>query len=388
MTDSTIKRVLVTGVSGQDGSYMADYLLANTPHLIFGMVRRTAKPDYSNLTGALANPRFKLVTGDLTDAHSIDSLVAEIKPDYFINLGAQSFVGSSWKLPELTQQTNANGVQHCLEAVRKHVPHCRFYAAGTSEEFGAVEYSPQDEKHPARPQSPYGASKVAARQHVRVYRESYGLYAVQGWLFNHESPRRGEEFLTRKVTKGVARIAAAIKAGTPFEPIELGNLHAKRDWSHAEDFVEGIWRMMNQEPPPENVAEISIGGKPVERLTPLVLGWDPQEYVLASGEIHTVREFVEKAFAAADIGGQWAGSGIGETYVTHACWDEGQKRPVGHGVVSTLVRINPAFYRPAEVNLLWGDASRARTELGWQPRHSFDDLVAEMVRADLKDAGL
>lgn len=389
------KRVLVSGVTGQDGSYMVDYLLTNTDHLVYGMVRRTAKPDYGNLAAALANPRFKLVTGDLTDAQSIEELVAEIKPDYFINFGAQAFVGVSWKLKDLTEHTNSDGVRYCLEAIRKHVPQCHFYNAGTSEEFGEVEYSPQDEKHPPRPQSPYGASKVAARQHVRVFRESYGLYAVQGWLFNHESKRRGQDYVTRKITLGVARIAAAIKAGQPFEPIELGNLDAKRDWSHAEDFVEGIWRMVNQEDHREAMRGV----------LPQHLSRCLEEYVLASGETHTIREFVEKAFAAAGIialqtaqgsqGNQqvqmrWHGTGADEIYelggmvtcVSDSGWDS------SWGYWKPLVRINPAFYRPAEVHTLHGDASRARTELGWQPRHTFDDLVAEMVAHDLKEAGL
>jgi GDPmannose 4,6-dehydratase len=267
-----------------------------------------------------------------------------------------------------------------------HAPQCRFYSAGSSEQWGDVAYSPQDEKHPLRPRSPYGAAKCAAAHLVKVYRESFGLYAVHGILFNHESERRGEEFVTRKITLGVARIARAVKDGQPFEPIELGNLDAKRDWSHAEDFVEGIWRMVNQVAPAENVAEVSIGGKVVEGLTPLVLGWEPQEYVLASGETHTVREFVEKAFAAAGFQGAFwdreepiAERGHLETYE----WINTATN-TGH----TLVGQNPAFLRPAEVELLLGNATRARTELGWTPKVSFDELVTRMVRSDLAAVGL
>jgi len=376
MTSSTPKKVLVTGVTGQDGSYMVDYLLANTDHLIYGMVRRTAKPDLSNLNLSINNPRFQLVVGDLSDSASIDNVVRQIKPDYFINLAAQSFVKSSWDIPEMTFDVDAVGVIRCLEAIRKHVPQCRFYNAGSSEEYGNVITSPQDETHPARARSPYGAAKVAARQIVKVYRESYGLYAVQGLLYNHESERRGEEFITRKVTLGVARIAKAIKDGVPFEPIELGNLDAKRDWSHAEDFVDGIWRMVNQEHHGVDVFYAQPDGRLLVK---------PSEYVLASGETHKVREFVEKAFDAAGLPGDWAGTGIHETYRTYIA-DSYIKDVEANS--SCYVRINPAHYRPAEVELLLGNSSRARAELGWSPKVSFDDLVTRMVKHDLAAVGL
>lgn len=344
-------KVIITGTVGQDGSNMIDYLLANTEHEIYGMVRRSATPNYENIKDAMNNPRFQLVIGDLSDSHSIDNLVKEIKPDYFINLAAQSFVGSSWQLPEQTFDVNAVGVMRCLEAIRKHAPACRFYNAGSSEEFGEVEFSPQTELHPLRPQSPYGASKTAARHIVRVYRKSYNLYAVQGYLFNHEGPRRGEEFVTRKITMGVARIKNAIDLGREFEPIELGNLDAKRDWSDSEDFVEGIWKMLNQS--------------------------EPKEYVLSSDETHTIREFVEKAFEIAGISGTWAmHNGLG-----------GITNPQNEEFVNSqtvLVRINPKFYRPAEVQLLWGDSTLARKDLNWKPKISFDQLVKRMVNNDVQ----
>lgn len=380
-----IKKIIVTGVTGQDGSYMVDYLLKNTHHMIYGMVRRTAKPDYSNLSQSIDHPRFKLVVGDLSDSSSIDSLVKEILPDYFINLAAQSFVGSSWKLPEQTIDVTAVGVVRCLEAIRKHAPYCRFYSAGSSEQFGDVIYAPQDEKHPQRPRSPYGVAKCAAACAVKVWRESYNLYAVHGLLFNHESERRGEEFLTRKVTLGVARIAKALLQGQNFEPIELGNLEAKRDWSHAEDFVDGIWRMLNQEVHNhalnqhcKHAAKLSASHEEPERQFAGWLSSQLQEYVLASGETHTVREFVEKAFAVASIEGRWVKDvnnpiPESERFV-------GAKDAFGY---RTLVKINPAFYRPAEVDLLWGDNSKAREELGWQPKVSFDELVQRMVESDL-----
>ncbi len=382
---STPKKVIVSGVSGQDGSYMVDYLLANTDHLVYGMVRRTAKPDYGNLESALNNSRFQLVVGDLSDSQSIDNLVRRIKPDYFINLAAQSFVGSSWDIPEMTFDVDAVGVIRVLEAIRKHAPQCRFYGAGSSEELGGVLYSPQDEKHPPCARSVYGAAKVAARQITKVYRESYGLYAVQGLLFNHESERRGEEFVTRKITLGVARIARAIKDGKSFEPIELGNLDAKRDWSHAEDFVDGMWRMLNQsyhehdgvpaiDASPEWWAEYD------KRQDARRKAWQPTEYVLASGETHTVREFIEKAFKIADIPMCWTGQGETEVGYTRLLpiaeeWED-------------LVRVNPAFYRPADVELLLGNATRARKELGWSPKVTFDQLVERMVKHDLAAVGL
>lgn len=350
------KKVIVTGVTGQDGSYMVDYLLANTPHLVYGMVRRTAKPDFTNLSLSINNPRFQLVTGDLSDSSSLDHLVRKIKPDYFINLAAQSFVKASWDVPEQTFDVGATGVLRCLEAIRKNAPACRFYNAGSSEEFGDVICAPQNEGHPLRPRSPYGAAKAAARHIVKVYRESYGLYAVQGLLFNHESERRGEEFITRKVTLGVARIMAAARSYQTIEPIELGNLDARRDWSHAEDFVDGIWKMLNASA--------------------------PREYVLSSGSTHTVREFVEKAFLAAGaLDVDWIKSDKPEDeFLKAALYINRTSAAQTHVVVT----INPAFYRPAEVELLLGDSSLARKELGWSPKISFDQLVDRMVKHDLK----
>lgn len=353
------KKVLISGCTGQDGSYMADYLLANTDHEIYGMVRRTAKPDWSNMEKALKNPRFHTIVGDLSDSQSVDNVVKAVMPDYFINLAAQSFVGSSWTIPEQTFDIGALGVIRCLEAIRKHVPSCRFYNAGSSEEFGDVQYIPQDEKHPLRPRSPYGAAKAAARHAVKVWRESYNLYAVQGALFNHESERRGEEFVTRKITLGIARIAHALKNGKyNFEPIVLGNVDAKRDWSHAEDFVEGIWLMLNQD--------------------------KPKEYVLSSNETHSIREFIEIAFKEAGILGIW-------NHPIYSDKPEDETYSLSHdGFLATkahhpLVAISSEFYRPAEVSLLHGDSTLARVELGWKPKNTFNDLVRRMVQHDIKN---
>tara|TARA_Y100000310_G_C20614634_1_gene779972 strand:+ start:63 stop:1118 length:1056 start_codon:yes stop_codon:yes gene_type:complete len=343
------RKILVTGVLGQDGANMCEYLLRDPNDKVFGMIRRVSNPNYLNCKNFLDHPNFQLVYGDLVDEYSIAKLVQEIQPDYFINFAANSFVGCSWDMPMQVFDANAVGVMRCLEAVRAHQPNCRFYSAGSSEEFGDVDYAPQDMKHPLKPRSPYGASKCAARHLVKVYRESYDMYAVHGTLFNHEGTKRGEEFVTRKITKGVAKIKKELNRGIAIEaptPIELGNIHSKRDWSDSEDFVEGVWLMVNQE--------------------------EPKDYLLASGETHTIKEFVELAFKAADIDGYWHGEGLEERYIykgsTH-----------GH----SLVVINEKFYRPAEVELLLGDPTDAKEKLGWDPKISFDKLVKRMVEFDL-----
>ena len=351
------KTVMITGVSGQDGSLMADYLLKNTTHNIVGGARRLAVHNHGNFTHLEGQPRFSLVNFDLTDIHSIDKLIREIRPHYFINLAAQTFVKSSWDFPVQTWETNTTGVLHILEAIRQHCPSCRFYNAGSSEEFGDVAYSPQDEKHPLRPRSPYGASKAAARQLVKVYRESYSLFAIQSWLFNHEGPRRGKEFVTRKISSKVVDIYKSLKGKfTPIVPLELGNLDALRDWSDAEDCVQAIWLMLN------NTV--------------------PVEYVVSNGNSHCIREFVELAFEGVGIKGKWVGSGVDEVY-------KYVSGPVSPDVIEgTLVKINPSFYRPAEVESLCGDSTRIRKELGWKPQTDFAHLVAKMVSNDMDEAGL
>lgn len=383
MTNSKVKKVVVTGISGMDGSLMVDYLLKNTDYEIYGGVRRLSVRNHKNVEH-VNSPRFHMINFDLTDAHCISTTVQNIQPDYFINLAAQSFVGASWTMPRQTFETNATAVLDILEAIRLHAPQCRFYNAGTSEEFGDVQYSPQDEKHPIRPRSPYGAAKAAARHIVKVYRESYGLYAVQGWLFNHEGVRRGEEFVTRKITKGVARIREAFLENTPFEPIELGNMSAKRDWSDAEDFVEGIWMMLNQDVYNlETAQQIAKGGYPggsillpssVEARKQKYIASLTSEYVLASGETHTVAEFVEKAFEAAGIDAELRFDKDGD-------WSTAKFYVRNTDVL--LVRTAQQFFRPAEVELLLGDSSRARKELGWEPKTTFSQLVQKMVDTDI-----
>ena len=345
-------KIIITGILGQDGANMCEYLLQNTDARIYGMMRRSANPNFVNCSSFINNKRFEFVYGDLTDSVSLDSLVNDIKPDYFINFGAQSFVGCSWEIPLQTFDVNATGVARCLEAIRRFQPKCRFYSAGSSEEFGDVQYTPQDINHPSRPRSPYGASKAAAKHLVKVYRESYNLYAVHGTLFNHEGTKRGEEFVTRKISKGVARIIHSIRNKKPFAPIELGNLDAKRDWSDSEDFVDGVWKMLNQN--------------------------KPKDYILSSNETHTIREFINKAFNVINIDGIWHGNGTGEELsVPNYLAEE-------HDICSSvLVKVNPKFYRPAEVDLLLGDSNLAREELGWKPKISFDNLVERMVKYDI-----
>jgi len=346
------RTIVITGVTGQDGSHMVDFLLKNTDYLIFGGVRRLSVYNHENIKH-IKSDRFHLINFDLTDSHAISRTVEKLQPDYFINFAAQSFVASSWDFARQTWQTNSTAVLDILEAIRLYKPSCRLYQAGSSEEFGNVQYAPQDENHPLKPRSPYGASKAASRQLVKVYRESYNTYAIQGWLFNHEGTRRGEEFVTRKITKNVARIYNAIKDNKEFKPLELGNIDAKRDWSDAEDFVEGVWMMLNQDKYNANYDGV------------------PKEYIFSSNETHTIREFAEKAFACAGIIGEWIGEKEHEVYLSK------DKK--------VLIQINPKFYRPAEVELLLGDSNKARKELNWKPKSSFNDLIEKMVKNDIEN---
>lgn len=351
---------MVTGVLGQDGANMVEFLLRQPEkYKVYGMMRRTANPNFINVQSFKDHPDFEFVCGDLTDEVSLNNLVKDIQPDYFVNFAANSFVGVSWDMPIHVFDTNTLGVIRCLEAIRKFKPDCKFYSAGSSEEFGDVDFCPQTMAHPLKPRSPYGASKAASRHIIKVYRESYGLYAVHGILFNHEGTKRGEEFVTRKISKGVAKIYNQIynvnnsRYGNQYkyETIELGNVYAKRDWSDSEDFVEGVWLMLNQV--------------------------NPKDYILSSGETHTIKEFVTKAFAAAGIDGKWyEEQGVPQsaryTMKTH------------HAGTPPLVVVNPKFFRPAEVEVLMGDSSEVRQELGWEPKISFDMLVEKMVKYDIE----
>lgn len=346
-----MKKIIITGVTGQDGSHMVDYLLnlfkeefGKTDFMIYGSVRRLSVKNHENILHLEGEPKFKLINMDLNDAHSIRDVIIDIEPDYFINFAAQSFVAGSWDYPIQTWDTDADAVLHILESIRRFAPECRFYNAGSSEEFGDVIADIQDETHPLRPQSPYGAAKCAARHIVRVYRESYGLFAVQGWLFNHEGTRRGLDFVTRKISHGVAKIKIALENEKTIPVLTLGNLEAKRDWTDAEDFMEGVWLMLNQ-PKPKN-------------------------YVLSSGEMHTVREFLDESLKCAGINFIRKGEHEEEKYYT----EDGE----------LIFEINPKFYRPAEVHKLCGDCSLAEKEMGWQRKTDFKGLVKKMYNNDYR----
>ena len=337
-----MKKIIVTGVTGQDGSHMVEYLLKHTDHKIYGAVRRLSVKNHENILHLENEPRFELINMDLNDAHSIRDVVIDLQPEYFINFAAQSFVAGSWDYPIQTWDTDSNAVLHILESIRRFAPNCRFYNAGSSEEFGDVICNPQSETHPLRPQSPYGAAKCAARHLVRVYRESYDLYAVQGWLFNHEGVRRGLDFVTRKISHSIAKIKIALEKEKTIPVLKLGNIEAQRDWSDAEDFMEGVWLMLNQD--------------------------TPKNYVLASGEMHTVREFLEETLKCAGIEFKSEGAEDNEKYYTL----DGK----------LIFEVDPKFYRPAEVHELCGDCSLAEKEMGWVRKTDFTGLVKKMYEND------
>ena len=340
--------ILITGVTGQDGSNMVRFLLENTSHIIIGGVRRLSVDNHSNIEGINSN-RFHAILLDLTDQQSIINAIKKYRPAYAINFGAQSFVGASWKLPIQTFVTNTMSVMYFLEAIREYCPKCRFYSAGSSEEFGDIQYSPQDIDHPLRPRSPYGASKCAARHIVKVYRDSYNLFAIHCILFNHEGIRRGKEFVTRKITSNIARIKKQFELGEKIVPFELGNIHVKRDWSDSEDFMEAVWIMLNQK--------------------------EPREYVLSSDETHTVKEFIELACNVADLKYTWENLD-----------DEFKTRLVVNNQI--IMTISKQFYRPAEVDVLFGNSAETRKAIGWKPKINFKELVRKMVLHDMSLSGI
>lgn len=338
-----MKKIIITGITGQDGSNMVRYLLNNTDYLIYGTTRRLSVNNHINISD-INNSRFNIIMLDITDQQSIINNVKKIKPDFIINFAAQSFVGESWNTPIHTFTTNTLSVMYFLESIREYCPQCRFYSAGSSEEFGDVQYSPQDINHPLRPRSPYGASKCAARHIVKVYRESYKLFAIHSILFNHEGIRRGKEFVTRKITSNIARIKKEIEEGKKITPFQLGNIYVKRDWSDSKDFVEAIWLMLNQD--------------------------KPREYILSSNETHTVKEFIELACKYAELDYKWKENDN----------ELDTQLLVNNQVIMT---INKEFYRPAEVDLLYGDSIESRKVLNWKPKYSFEDLVKKMVEHDI-----
>jgi len=343
-----MKTALITGVTGQDGAFLADFLLKKG-YLVHGIKRRsssfnTSRVDHLYKDIHEEDVRFLMHYGDLTDATNLIRIIQEIQPDEIYNLAAQSHVQVSFETPEYTANSDALGTLRLLEAVRilKLEEKVKFYQASTSELYGKVQEIPQSETTPFYPRSPYAAAKLYAYWITVNYREAYNMFACNGILFNHESPMRGETFVTRKITRAIARIKLGLKSN-----LYLGNLDAKRDWGYAGDFVKAMWMMLQHE--------------------------KPDDFVIATGECHSVREFVEKAFSEVGTGISWEGEGVEEV---------GKDAETGE----ILVQVDPRYFRPTEVDLLLGDPTKARRELGWEPSISFDELVKLMVREDLKDA--
>ncbi|QDT32550.1 GDP-mannose 4,6-dehydratase [Thalassoglobus polymorphus] len=335
------KKALITGITGQDGAYLAEFLLQKN-YEVWGMHRRVSSPTTQRIDHLLsdqsgAGNQVRLEYGDLSDASSLSRIIDKVHPSEVYNLAAQSDVKASFDLPEYTGDVTGLGTLRLLEAIRNFAPNARFYQASSSELFGLAKETPQTETTPFHPRSPYGVAKSYAFQITQNYRESYGMFAVNGILFNHESPRRGEKFVTRKITRGLGRILAGTQ-----ESLSLGNLDAKRDWGFAGDYVDAMWRMLQTD--------------------------DPEDYVIATGATHTVRDFCNVAFTYAGLPITWKGTGVEET----GYGPEGQ----------VLIRINPEYFRPSEVDLLLGDATKAKKELDWTPQVSFQELVEMMVDHD------
>ena len=332
-----MKNALINGITGQDGSYLAELLLEKG-YKVYGIVRRKSKLEYGNIEHI--KDKVELIYADMTDLTSLINAMKISNADEVYNLAAQSFVGTSFEQPIVTAEIDAIGVTNMLEAIRIVKPDARFYQASTSEMFGKVQAIPQSETTPFYPRSPYGVAKLYGHWITKNYRESYGMYACSGILFNHESERRGKEFVTRKITDAVAKISLGKQ-----EYLELGNMDSKRDWGHSKDYVYAMWLMLQQD--------------------------EPDDYVIATNETRTVREFVERAFACVGINVKWKGTGIDEVGINS---ETGK----------VIVKVNKKFFRPAEVDLLLGDPSKAEKQLGWKRLISFDDLVKGMVNNDLE----
>jgi GDPmannose 4,6-dehydratase len=337
-----MKKALITGITGQDGSYLAEFLI-DKGYEVHGIIRRTSlyvrqRIDHLTMDPTIKDKKLFLHYGDMTDGSNISRLIEKIMPDEIYNLAAQSHVGISFQVPEYSAQVDAIGVTRLLDAIKELCPKAKFYQASTSELFGKVQEVPQKETTPFYPRSPYAAAKLYAYWIVRNYKEAYGIFAVNGILFNHEGPRRGENFVTRKITKAVANIKARNQ-----QKVSLGNLAAKRDWGHARDYVEAMWLMLQQK--------------------------KPEDFVIATGEQHSVEEFCKLAFARAGYLLKFKGKGINR---------KGYDR---NGIVR--VDVNPKYFRPTEVETLLGDPSKAKRILGWKSNTSFKDLVNEMVDNDI-----
>lgn len=332
-----MKNALITGVTGQDGSYLAELLLEKG-YNVYGLMRRKSVVDYGNVEHI--KDKIHFIYADMTDPISLITAMKISQADEVYNLAAQSFVGTSWEQPLATANIDAIGVTNMLEAIRVVKPEARFYQASTSEMFGLVQAIPQCESTPFYPRSPYGVAKLYGHWITKNYRESYDLYACSGILFNHESERRGKEFVTRKITDAVARIKLGVQ-----DHLELGNMDSKRDWGHSKDYVKAMWLMLQQN--------------------------EADDYVIATNETRTVREFVEIAFAKAGMEVVWSGTGVDEV---------GTDKATG----KVIVKINPQFFRPAEVDILIGNPAKADTNLGWVREIPFDELVDRMVKNDME----
>lgn len=337
------KTALITGITGQDGSYLSELLLEKG-YEVHGLVRRSSSHNTQRIEHLLSNSHLHLHYGDLTDSLNIVRLVKEIEPDEIYNLGAQSHVKISWDCPEFTAESDALGTLRLLEAIRINgfTKKTRFYQASTSELFGLIQEPIQSEKTPFYPRSPYGVAKLYGYWITVNYRESFGIFACNGILFNHESPRRGENFVTRKITLAATRIKAGLQ-----DCLYLGNLDSKRDWGHAKDYVEGMWRMLQAD--------------------------KPEDFVLATGTTTSIRDFVKLAFKECGIELEWSGKGV-------------EEKAVNKATGKVVVAVNPEFFRPAEVDLLLGDSTKARTVLGWKPNYDLAALAHEMVQEDAKIA--
>ena len=343
------KIALITGITGQDGSYLTEFLL-NKNYEVHGIIRRSSSFNTQRIDHIYSNPNLKLHFGDMTDALAVDDLIKNLQPDERYHLAAQSHVKVSFELPRYTAEVDAIGTLNVLEAIRKHSPKSKLYNACTSELFGKAQEIPQRETTPFYPRSPYGCAKLYSFWILKNYVESYGIFAVNGILFNHESERRGETFVTRKITIGLSKLSnnyqvvQARKQVIP--PLSLGNLYSKRDWGYSPDYVEGMWMMLQQE--------------------------KPDVYLLATGETHTIKEFVDEAIKYTPFCDKvkWIGEGVNEKLI----YDE----------KITLVEIDPKYYRPTEVECLVGDAYKAKTELGWTPVTTFHELVRKMMVWDLE----
>jgi GDPmannose 4,6-dehydratase len=348
------RKALITGITGQDGAYLAQFLLQKG-YEVHGIKRRaslfnTERIDHLYRDPHEENVRFYLHYGDMTDSTNLVRIIQEVEPDEIYNLAAQSHVKVSFETPEYTANADALGPLRILEAIRILGLHkkTKFYQASTSELFGKVQEVPQKETTAFYPRSPYAAAKLYAYWITVNYREAYNIFACNGILFNHESPIRGETFVTRKITRAAARIRLGIQ-----KKLFLGNLDAKRDWGHAMDYVQGMWLILQQN--------------------------DPDDYVLATGETHSVREFVELAFKEIGVEIEWKGQGVAEKGVVSALSSD-----VNLKKGDVVIEIDPRYFRPTEVDILLGDASKARKQLGWEPKHTFEELVKEMVHADLE----